>query len=114
MFSSTQFVPQIGIFNGIRPHEFTMSLNQRFTGNKWLALLEALLLKKVRSTGVFLRMALERTKSYEDFVDMVASTKFLAPSYVIVGGTERNQGVLLTMGQLGPDDIMFLDQSKDG
>ncbi|XP_071819447.1 N-acylethanolamine-hydrolyzing acid amidase-like [Apostichopus japonicus] len=101
-YTTTSFLGQVGVFTGMRPHEFTISLNERDQGSvekNIEALIEALILKKGMLTSFILRETIATRRNFRTAVDELSTTPLVAPVYIIVGGVRPSEGVVITRGQ---------------
>lgn len=49
-----------------------------------------------RPVSFFIREVLENQKTYEDAVETLSKTHLFSPSYIIVAGTKKNEGVVIS------------------
>lgn len=105
-YTTTSFLGQVGAFTGMRPHEFTISLNERDQGSiekNLEALFESLLLKRGTLTSFILRDVIATKRNYQEAVASLAETPLVAPVYIIVGGVRPGEGVVITRDQKHAD-----------
>jgi len=93
LFKSTSFVGYIGLITGVKFGKFSITGNERNTGNLVSHLISAL------SGGNLdfwhLRKVLEKAESYDEAFEMLKSVKITAPVYYIVGGSKPSQGAII-------------------
>ncbi|KAG7329240.1 hypothetical protein KOW79_007414 [Hemibagrus wyckioides] len=107
VFKSTSFVGYVGMLTGIRPREFTLTMNERFNiDGGYIGILEWILGKRDGMWMSFLtRKVLENATSYEDAKKQLALTKLLAPAYFILGGNQTGQGCVITRTRINTLDV---------
>ncbi|XP_062855851.1 N-acylsphingosine amidohydrolase (acid ceramidase) 1a [Trichomycterus rosablanca] len=107
VFRSTSFAGYVGMLTGIRPREFTLTMNERFNvDGGYIGILEWILGKRDGMWMSFLtRRVLENATSYEDAKHQLIKTKLLAPAYFILGGNQTNQGCVITRGRINTLDV---------
>uniref|UniRef100_A0A8C7P6Z1 Acid ceramidase n=1 Tax=Oncorhynchus mykiss TaxID=8022 RepID=A0A8C7P6Z1_ONCMY len=74
VFKSTNFAGYVGMLTGIKPHAFTLTMNERFSLD-----------------GGYIGIV-----DYEAAKNLLAQTKLLAPAYFILGGNQTGQGCVIT------------------
>ncbi|XP_072519185.1 N-acylsphingosine amidohydrolase (acid ceramidase) 1a [Salminus brasiliensis] len=111
VFKSTSFAGYVGILTGIRPKEFTLTMNERFNiDGGYIGILEWILGKRDGMWMSFLtRRVLENATSYDDAKDQLALTKLLAPAYFILGGNQTGQGCVITRSRINTLDVWEID-----
>uniref|UniRef100_UPI003AAD6DAD acid ceramidase n=1 Tax=Centroberyx gerrardi TaxID=166262 RepID=UPI003AAD6DAD len=111
VFKSTNFAGYVGMLTGIKPHTFTLTMNERFSlDGGYIGILEWILGKRDGLWMSFLtRSVLENATSYEDAKTRLAQTKLLAPAYFILGGNQTGQGCVITRSRLLSLDIWEID-----
>uniref|UniRef100_A0A665SZK4 Acid ceramidase n=1 Tax=Echeneis naucrates TaxID=173247 RepID=A0A665SZK4_ECHNA len=102
VFKSTNFAGYVGMLTGIKPHIFTLTMNERFSlDGGYIGILEWILGKRDGMWMSFLtRSVLENANSYEEAKTRLAQTKLLAPAYFILGGNQTGQGCIITRSRL--------------
>ncbi|KAG5848305.1 hypothetical protein ANANG_G00097080 [Anguilla anguilla] len=115
VFKSTNFAGYVGMLTGIRPHTFTLTMNERFSlDGGYIGILEWILGKRDGMWMSFLtRSVLENATSYEEAKNRLAQTKLLAPAYFILGGNQTGQGCVITRSRVLSLDIWELDRKQD-
>uniref|UniRef100_A0A4W4H394 Acid ceramidase n=1 Tax=Electrophorus electricus TaxID=8005 RepID=A0A4W4H394_ELEEL len=111
LFRSTSFAGYVGILTGIRPREFTLTMNERFSiDGGYIGILEWIFGKREGMWMSFLtRKVLENATSYEDAKKQLAMTELLAPAYFILGGNQTGQGCVITRTRVNTLDIWEID-----
>merc|ERR1711923_577610 len=84
----------------------TISVDTRFDDNY-----DEFLLKYLRNPtpkqqwlSLTTRVAMEKYDNYNEAVSYISNTSFIGPCYVIIGGVEKGEGAVLT---IGPNGTMF-------
>uniref|UniRef100_A0A671Y9I3 Acid ceramidase n=1 Tax=Sparus aurata TaxID=8175 RepID=A0A671Y9I3_SPAAU len=115
VFKSTNFAGYVGMLTGIKPHVFTLTMNERFSlDGGYIGILEWILGKRDGMWMSFLtRSVLENANSYEEAKIRLAQTKLLAPAYFILGGNQTGQGCIITRSRLLSLDILEIDLKLD-
>ncbi|XP_066515106.1 acid ceramidase [Hoplias malabaricus] len=98
VFQSTNFAGYVGMLTGIRPHAFTLTMNERFSlDGGYIGILEWILGKRDGMWMSFLtRSVLENATSYTEAQKLLSDTKLLAPAYFILGGNKTGEGCIIT------------------
>uniref|UniRef100_A0A3Q2FQP6 Acid ceramidase n=1 Tax=Cyprinodon variegatus TaxID=28743 RepID=A0A3Q2FQP6_CYPVA len=98
VFKSTNFAGYVGMLTGIKPHIFTLTMNERFSlDGGYIGILEWILGQRDGMWMSFLtRSVLENANSYDEAKSLLAQTKMLAPAYFILGGNQTGQGCIIT------------------
>ncbi|MFT7807719.1 acid ceramidase [Arapaima gigas] len=113
VFKSTSFAGYVGMLTGVRPHTFTLTMNERFSlDGGYIGIIEWILGKRDGMWMSFLtRSVLENSTSYEEAKQQLSQTKLLAPAYFILGGNQSGQGCVITRSRVLSLDIWELDRS---
>ncbi|KAM3864769.1 acid ceramidase [Diretmus argenteus] len=111
VFKSTNFAGYVGMLTGIKPHIFSLTMNERFSlDGGYIGILEWILGKRDGMWMSFLtRSVLENATSYEDAKYRLSQTKLLAPAYFILGGNQTGQGCVITRSRELSLDIWEID-----
>ncbi|XP_072178589.1 N-acylethanolamine-hydrolyzing acid amidase-like [Diadema setosum] len=112
VYTTTNFVGQVGVFTGMKPNKFTISLNERDKGSiaaNMVELLKALLLKKVKFTSLIARDTLLNAESYEEAFRRLVYEEEVAPVYIILGGVNPGEGAVITRERTAPLDVWEID-----
>ncbi|KAL7856328.1 hypothetical protein AOLI_G00199320 [Acnodon oligacanthus] len=98
IFTSTNFAGYVGMLTGMRPHMFTLTMNERFSLNGgYIGILEWILGKRDGMWMSFLtRSVLENATSYAEAKKLLSDTKLLAPAYFILGGNQTGEACIIT------------------
>ncbi|KAM9314521.1 acid ceramidase [Pholidichthys leucotaenia] len=111
VFKSTNFAGYVGMLTGIKPHLFTLTMNERFNlDGGYIGILEWLIGKRDQMWMSFLtRSVLENATSYDEAKHELAQTKLLAPAYFILGGNQTGQGCIITRSRELCINILEID-----
>ncbi|KAJ0044164.1 hypothetical protein NL108_009327, partial [Boleophthalmus pectinirostris] len=111
VFKSTNFAGYVGMLTGIRPHLFSLTMNERFSlDGGYIGILEWILGQRDGMWMSFLtRSVLENATSYENARSLLAQTKLLAPAYFILGGNQSGQGCIITRSRELSLDLLELN-----
>uniref|UniRef100_A0A671NPF1 Acid ceramidase n=1 Tax=Sinocyclocheilus anshuiensis TaxID=1608454 RepID=A0A671NPF1_9TELE len=111
VFKSTNLAGYVGMLTGIRPGEFSLTMNERFNvDGGYVGILEWILGRRDGMwMGFLTRKVLENATSYEDAKDQLSQAKLLAPAYFILGGNRTGQGCVITRTRINTLDIWELD-----
>uniref|UniRef100_A0A8C1QE07 Acid ceramidase n=1 Tax=Cyprinus carpio TaxID=7962 RepID=A0A8C1QE07_CYPCA len=111
VFKSTNLAGYVGILTGIRPGEFSLTVNERFSvDGGYVGILEWILgWRDGMWMGFLTRKVLENATSYEDAKNQLSQTELLAPAYFILGGNGTGQGCVITRTRINTLDIWELD-----
>lgn len=113
VFKSTNFAGYVGMLTGIKPHVFTLTMNERFSlDGGYIGILEWILGQRDGMWMSFLtRSVLENAESYEEAKGRLAQTKLLAPAYFILGGNQTGQGCIITRSRQLSLDVLEIDMN---
>ena len=100
VFVATSWAGYIGILTGMVPQKYSVSINFRrlgeaITKNVWAGM------KGAWPVGFIVRECISTCDSYQDFVENMANTKLMAPTYVIVCGAKEGEGCQITRNREG-------------
>ncbi|XP_037546396.1 acid ceramidase [Nematolebias whitei] len=111
VFKSTNFAGYVGMLTGIKPHIFTLTMNERFSvDGGYIGIMEWVMGQRDGMWMSFLtRSVLENANSYEEAKKTLAQTKMLAPAYFILGGNQTGQGCIITRSRLLSIDVLEID-----
>lgn len=111
VFKSTNFAGYVGMLTGMKPHVFTLTMNERFSlDGGYVGIMEWIFGKRDGMWMSFLtRSVLENATSYTEAKTRLAQTKMLAPAYFILGGNQTGQGCIITRSREFSVDVLELD-----
>ena len=110
VFKSTTYVGFVGILTGQVANGYTLSADQRFNGSLEENL-EAMHENNLPVTWM-MRNVLTNVTGYKSAVQQLSSTPIQAPIYIIVGGVNSGEGIVITRNQTGAVDLWDISQSE--
>ncbi|XP_007549670.1 acid ceramidase [Poecilia formosa] len=115
VFKSTNFAGYVGMLTGIKPHLFTLTMNERFSlDGGYIGILEWIMGQRDGMWMSFLtRSVLENANSYKEAKNQLALTKMLAPAYFILGGNQPGEGCIITRSRELSIDVLDIDVKLD-
>ena len=110
VFISTTYVGYVGILTGQVSYGYTLSADQRFNGSL-MENLEAMHENNLPVTWM-MRNVLTNVTQYKSAVEQLANIPIQAPIYIIVGGVNPGEGIVITRNQTGAVDLWDLSESE--
>ena len=108
-YTGTTFVGYVGLLTGQKPHRFSVSLNQRNKGAWWMNLMQMLMSGTHGIASLLIRDILsDPFTDFKSAVNTLSSTPLIASSYIIVGGVNPGEGVVITRGRPRATDMWWL------
>jgi acid ceramidase len=101
VFQTVSYVGYVGVHTGYIPGQFSLTVDTRFDMNFDRFLMEWI--NEPTDTDQFLTMHAratfesEQALSYTAAVKAMSTTPFVGPAYVIIGGINKGEGVVLTI-----------------
>ena len=113
VYTGTTFAGYIGLLTAQKPNTVTVTLNQRNEGNPLENILE-LLLNGSTLAGLAIRELLDSPDvSFLTAVHHLAyEAKFISPCYLVLGGVNGSEGVVITRGRLTEVGLQVLDPAN--
>ena len=112
-YTGTTFAGYIGLLTGQKPYKYTVSLDQRNQGQLWMNIVEAWMNGLGAVVSFHIRDALSRDDlSFNDAVAFMTDKALIAPCYIIMGGMESGEGVVITRDRASSADVWRLDVSN--
>ena len=113
VYTGTTFVGYVGLLTGQRPHAYTITLNERNKGDWWMNALEALAAGTGAIAAFHIRDTLADTSlTFDDAIMQLGYEPLIAPCYLIMGGVDSTQGVVITRNRIAALDIWRLDSDR--
>lgn len=110
LYTGTTFAGMVGLLTGQKPNVYTVSVDERDEGSWWMNAIEALLAGTHGISTLHVRDALaDKEMNFEDVVDFLSNKRFIAPCYIIVGGTKPGEGAVITRDRTAAQDVWRLD-----
>lgn len=115
VYRTVSFAGYVGVLTGLKPHRFSLSLDERFSlDGGYIGILRWLLGdRSAHWAGFLMRSVLEEADGFDAAVERLAGAKLLAPVYFIVGGNATSQGAVITRGRTDADVWRLGDPSTD-
>ena len=112
VFTGGTIVGYMGILTGLKPGQFSVSIDERGLGGDVLGnIIEALTNSKSLQPSHLLRKTLMEADNYEEAVQMLSTAPLIAPVYYIIAGLGPNEGALLSRDRQKSIQPLFLDNS---
>lgn len=109
VYSGVTYAGYVGLITGMKPKGFTMTLDERDQGAWWENFIIGLLDRRAMPISFLMRDTFAESNNFKEAVDKMAYTSTEASGYVIVGGVNKGEGMIITKGRLGPVDLWQLD-----
>ena len=112
LFKSTTWPFFVGALSGQRSHEFAIALNARHSDKDLPKdnIKYALNTDEVWSVPSLMRYALQYAQNYREACTIFEKTKISAPSYIIIAGKDKYNGVIIARNR---ENVHFTDTLKD-
>jgi hypothetical protein len=107
VFVATSWAGFVGIYTGMRPGAFSVSINYRLCGDSLLRNL-AMLPLLAWPIGTFVRHVLTHAATFDDARVMIDRAWLLAPCYIILAGSSPGEACLFTRRRCGHDRLRTL------
>ena len=112
IFQSHTFAGYIGVFTGMKPFNYSITINQRFILNGgYMGIIRWFYTKKPRWNSLIVRELLEGNYSYQDVVNKLQEVELVAPIYYIVAGINTDEGVIITRSRYESINPLYLNSS---
>ena len=99
-YTGTTFAGLIGLPSGQRPHRFTISINERDSGEWWMNAFEAILTGTHGIAALAVRDTLANPElDFKMAVESLADRPLITGMYIIMGGLTAGEGVVITRGR---------------
>lgn len=103
LYSAVVYVGYVGLLTGVRKDRVTVSVDSRFDDNydeylvKWLEgdLDNAVMLSQMLREGI---ESDDISQDFNTYVAHVGGSTLVGPAYAIIGGANKGEGVVLTLG----------------
>lgn len=84
----------VGLLTGLRPGAFSITINQRNEGNRFLNFLEALFIPGTRVLPFLIRDTLQDQSNFSAATQVLSTTSLAAPCYITVAGVQLWEGMV--------------------
>lgn len=99
-YTGTTFAGLVGLPSGQRPNRFTISINERNSGQLWMNAFEALIAGSHGMAALAVRDTLANpTFDFKMAVESLTEKPMISALYIIVGGLKADEGVVITRGR---------------
>jgi acid ceramidase len=113
IYRAHTFAGFVGIFTGMKPYKYSITINQRFAINGgFLGIMKWFRTKSPHWNSLIVRTLLEGDYDYNYVVDTLSTVELVAPVYYIVGGIKKDEGALITRDRYYNLMPIFLNSSK--
>ena len=113
VYTGTTFAGMVGLLTAQKPHQFTVTLNERDQGDWWMNALEALVAGTHGIAALHIRDAIaSKQMDFESALLFLADKPLIAPCYIIIGGTKAREGVVITRDRIAALDLWRLDGER--
>lgn len=97
IYRAHTFAGLIGIFTGMKPYHYSITVNQRFAlDGGFMGIYRWFQTKTPKWNSLLVRDLLENNHTYNDVIYILSNVELVAPIYYIVGGIHKYEGVLIT------------------
>jgi acid ceramidase len=93
VYKSVNFAGYVGVLTGMKPQQFTLTLDERFSMEGGFVGIIRWLLgdRSANWAGFLMRDVLEKADSYHQALSTLTTSKLLAPVYFILAGNASDQ-----------------------
>jgi len=112
VYKGTTLAGFVGIMNGVRPGGYAVSMNARNHGGNILPNFFELLAVGARTPTQNLRHTLATEQSYDAAVSKLKADRLANDVYYIVGGTKKDEGVVISRGRNMDVDAWAVNSSE--
>ncbi|VDN89932.1 unnamed protein product [Brugia pahangi] len=113
LYTAVTFALSVGIYTGQRHGSFSISVNERYSGAYIDTILMEFYTHFTKLVTFTVRMALEEKSTFEEAREMLMKEHFIAPSYLIIAGTEVGQACIITRDRWKAADLKCIDSQSD-
>uniref|UniRef100_A0A8L7TFG3 N-acylethanolamine-hydrolyzing acid amidase n=2 Tax=Brugia malayi TaxID=6279 RepID=A0A8L7TFG3_BRUMA len=113
LYTAVTFALSVGIYTGQRHGSFSISVNERYSGAYIDTILMEFYTHFTKLVTFTVRMALEKKSTFEEAREMLMKEHFIAPSYLIIAGTEVGQACIITRDRWKAADLKCIDSQSD-
>lgn len=111
VYQSASFLGYVGLLTAVKPHSFTLTINDRFNKEggfvgiyHWLAGD-----RNGKWMGFLTRDIMETAVSYSQAKEVLLTTELLAPAYYILGGNSTGEGAIISRSIAKAVNVTELD-----
>ena len=101
VFKGQSVAGQIGVFTGLKPNGYALTLNQRsqFSSGDLVSRLRSLFSNEILPVIYNMRQGLEKTANFEEIVVQLSNVDLGSGCYFILSGIAHNEGIVITRSQ---------------
>lgn len=108
IYYGVTYAGYVGLLTGLRPGAFSITINQRNEGNRFLNFLEALFIPGTRVLPFLIRDTLQDQSNFSAATQVLSTTSLAAPCYITVAGVQLWEGMVITRNRYNTADIWSL------
>ena len=112
VYSGTTFAGVIGLWTGQKPHQFTVTMDERDKGSWQENAQEATKPGKKVIPFLIRDMLADANSTFKTAVETFSNAPLIAPCYVIVGGAHPGEGAVITRNRTKAIDVVKLDTKQ--
>jgi hypothetical protein len=114
IFDAIMFAGDIGVYTGVKPGAFSISENDRQSGNAVQGLIEnlELIFKGYNEISWITRDALINCADFECALGYYISTPIIAPGYLTIAGIKKYEGAVISRDKFGTAHIEMLSATN--
>ena len=114
LFDAVMFGGYVGVASGYQKGQYSLTLNARGVekGVEEYFTIMGKIYAGLPEIGIATRDAMTSCGSFECVKDTMSSIKTVVPMYIIMAGTEENQGIVISKGENGMDNLRTLDEEN--
>jgi beta subunit of N-acylethanolamine-hydrolyzing acid amidase len=114
VFLATTWPGYVGVFTGMRPGGYSVSINFRISGDSYMKNAKAALMKRAYPTGFLLRRTLTKVGDFTGATARLQSKPLIAPTYFVVTGVHSREATLITRSRDGEASTEHIPQQLEG
>jgi hypothetical protein len=113
IFRADMFAGYAGVFTGMKPGKFAISINERYVGStfglfrnlyRWVF--------GTYSPATLLKHTLEVAESYQEAKDMLINIPVTAPVYLTISGVNPDEGAVITRDRSGAANVWLINHNS--
>ena len=113
IYKAHTFAGFVGIFTGMKPYKYSITINQRFALNGgFLGIMKWFRTKTPNWNSLIVRDLLEGDYDYDYVINVLSNAELIAPIYYIVGGLNDKDGAVITRDRYYNLLPIYLNTSK--
>ena len=113
IYQAHTFAGYVGIFTGMKPYRYSITINQRFILNGgYMGIFRWFYNMKPKWNSFIVRDILEGDYTYYQAAEILQKIELVSPIYYIIAGTEYNQGLLITRNRYYEEKPLYLNSTS--